>query len=307
MRRSLVVALLCLVSVSCSTQAVKTPSAQDSSASFPVTVTAANGAVTISARPQRIVSLSPTSTEMLFAVDAGKQVVAVDDQSNYPPQAPKTKLSGYQPNVEAIAGYQPDLVVFTGDVKGFESSLAKLQIVALRLPAAKDLDEAYAQIEQLGKATGHPATAAALIDRMRKDVARIVAAAPKLDSAPTFYHELDNTYYSVTSNTFIGKVYSLLGLRNIADPADKQATGYPQLSAEYIIQADPDLIFLADTKCCQQSAATLAKRAGWSDIAAVEGGHVVELDDDVASRWGPRIVDLLRVVADSLEKLENAA
>lgn len=307
MRRSLVVVLLALVSVACNSQATKSPSAQDSSAAFPVTVTAANGAIMVGARPQRVVSLSATSTEMLFAIDAGKQVVAVDDQSNYPPEAPKTTLSGYQPNVEAIAGYRPDLVVLAGDVKGLEASLAKLKIVTLQLPAAKDLDEVYSQIEQLGKATGHPASAAALIGRMRTDIDRIVASAPKLDSAPTFYHELDNTYFSVTSTTFIGTVYSLLGLRNIADAADKKATGYPQLSGEYIIQADPDLIFLADTKCCQQSPATVAKRAGWNKLAAVKSGHVIELDDDIVSRWGPRIVDFLRIVAGSLERLEKAA
>lgn len=308
MRRSLVVVLLGLVTLSCSSQTTfKTPAAEDSSASFPVTLTAANGTVTVSARPQRIVSLSATSTEMLFAIDADEQVVAVDDQSNYPPEVPKTKLSGYQPNTEAIAAYQPDLVVFAGDVKGFEASLSSLRIAALRLPAAKDLDEVYSQIEQLGKATGHPASARALIDKMRIDIGQIAASAPKFDTPPTFYHELDSTHFSVTSSTFIGKVYSLLGLRNIADPADKKATGYPQLSAEFIIQADPDLIFLADTKGGAQSKASVAKRPGWDKITAVESGHVIELDDDIASRWGPRIVDFLRIVAGSLEELEKAA
>lgn len=307
MRRSLVVVLMGLVTLSCNSQTPKSPTAEDSSARFPVTVTAANGAVTISARPQRIVSLSATSTEMLFSMEAGEQVVAVDDQSNYPPDAPKTKLSGYQPNIEAIAAYQPDLVVFTGDVKGFEASLEKLKIVALWLPAAKDLDEVYSQIEQLGMATGHPASARALIKKMRTDIDEIVASAPKFDTAPTFYHELDSTHFSATSSTFIGKVYSLLGLRNIADPADNKASGYPQLSAEYVIKSNPELIFLADTKCCGQTAETVAKRPGWSTIAAVKAGHVVELDDDIASRWGPRIVDFLRVVVDSLEELDKAA
>lgn len=308
MRRSLVAALLCLVSVSCSSQTpTKSLTSQDASASFPVTLNVANGPVTISARPQRIVSLSATATEMLFAIDADAQVVAVDEQSNFPPEAPKTKLSGYQPNTEALARYQPDLVVLSGDVKGFEASLRKLKIAVLRQPAAKDLEEVYTQIEQLGKATGHPASAAALIENMRRDIEQIASAAPKLDTAPTYYHELDSTHFSVTSSTFIGKVYSLLGLRNIADPADNKAGGYPQLSAEFIIDADPDFIFLADTKCCDQTRTTVAKRPGWSRLTAVKSGRVVELDDDIASRWGPRIVDFLRTVADSLEDFETAA
>jgi iron complex transport system substrate-binding protein len=110
----------------------------------------------------------------------------------------------------------------------------------------------------------------------------------------SFYHELDDTYYSVTSSTFIGQLYELVGLRNIADSAKGAGGGYPQLSGEYIIEADPDLIFLADTKCCGQSQATVAARPGWDRIAAVERGNVVPLDDDVASRWGPRVVDLLQ-------------
>jgi iron complex transport system substrate-binding protein len=100
----------------------------------------------------------------------------------------------------------------------------------------------------------------------------------------------------VTSATFIGQVYDLLGLVNIADAADQEGAGYIQLSEEYLIEADPDLIFLADTRCCSQSAATVAERPGWNTMQAVVTGAIVELDDDVASRWGPRIVDFLQAV-----------
>jgi iron complex transport system substrate-binding protein len=91
-----------------------------------------------------------------------------------------------------------------------------------------------------------------------------------------------------------------LGLQNIADPADDSGFGYPQLSAEFILEADPDFIFLADTVCCRQSAATLAERPGWDTLAAVRNGRVIELDDSVASRWGPRIVDFLRIVTTAV-------
>ncbi|HJP66273.1 MAG TPA: ABC transporter substrate-binding protein, partial [Actinomycetota bacterium] len=218
--------------------------------------------------------------------------------------APMTKLSGFQPNVEAIAGYHPDVVVISNDIGGLVKSLEKLSVRTLLEPAAATLHGTYAQIEQLGAATGHVAEAARLVASMRSDIAQIVAAAPKFASAPTYYHELDQTYYTATSDTFIGQLYGLLGLRNIADAA-KGAGGYPQLSTEYIIKADPDAIFLADTKCCAQSAATVAKRPGWDQIAAVKDGAVFPLDDDVVSRWGPRVVDFLRAVSQDLQVLQQ--
>jgi iron complex transport system substrate-binding protein len=127
-----------------------------------------------------------------------------------------------------------------------------------------------------------------------------------MEESPTYFHELDNTYFTATSDTFIGRVYGLVGLTNIADEAPKAGAGYLQLSEEYIINADPDLVFLADTKCCGESGETVAQRPGWSAISAVQNGAVVELDDDVASRWGPRVIDFLRTVAASVKKLETA-
>jgi iron complex transport system substrate-binding protein len=275
------------------------------SPAFPVTVEAANGTVTVPARPERIVSLSPTATEMLFAMGAGDQVVAVDDQSNYPPDAPTTKLSGYEPNAESIASYDPDLVVYANDLGDVADALDQLGIPAVLEAAAANLHAAYAQIRQLGELTGNADGAAKVVEGMRSKIAEIVASVPKPSTPPTYYHELDDTFYSVTSSTFIGKVYGLLGLRNIADVADKDGTGYPQLSPEYIVEADPDLIFLADTKCCGQSAATVGDRAAWDRIAAVRHGDVIGLDDDVASRWGPRIVEFVQAVADAVRHLEQ--
>lgn len=273
------------------------------SGDFPVTISADNGKVTIETRPTRIVSLSATATEMLFAIGAGDQVTAVDDQSNYPPEAPTTKLSGFEPNVEAIAGYEPDLVVYSNDPGDLQKSLDALKIPAIDEPAAADLDDSYEQIEELGDVTGHPAEAAAVVDDMKSKIEDVVASLPDTGEGLTYYHELDDNYFSVTSKTFIGQVYGLLGLENIADPADKDGSGYPQLSAEYIVKADPDLIFLADTKCCGQSPKTVAARPGWGSIAAVKNDGVVPLDDDIASRWGPRIVDFLQTTAAAVEQV----
>jgi iron complex transport system substrate-binding protein len=252
---------------------------------------------------KRIVSMSPTATEMLFAIGAGGQVVAVDSNSNYPKQAPRTSLSAYQPNIEAIAGYKPDLVVYSDDPGELAAGLGKLGIPAMRQPAATRLDDTYTQIDQLGRATGHAAEAARLVATMRAQIAKIVAAG-RPERHLTYYHELDKNLYTATSRTFIGQLYSLLGMENIADEADKQKSGYPQLSAEYVVKANPDLIFLADTKCCGQSARTVAARDGWDKITAVRSDGVVELDDDVASRWGPRVVDFLKTISAKANTLE---
>jgi iron complex transport system substrate-binding protein len=247
--------------------------------------------------PHRIISLSPTATESLFAIGAGKQVVAVDDQSDYPSSAPRTKLSGYTPNVEAIAAYHPDLVVISGDVKGLRSSLRKLGIPTLFQPAAKNLTDAYFQIRQLGVRTGHAAAADRLIASMRTRIAKAVSGAPKTSGA--VYHELTPDYFSATSKTFIGRVYTLFGLRNIADAA-ASGSEYPQLSAEYILTANPDVIVLADTRCCGQNAATVAARPGWNRVAAVRTGTIVRVDDSIASRWGPRVVRFVHAIASAL-------
>jgi iron complex transport system substrate-binding protein len=253
--------------------------------------------------PKRIVSLSPTATEMLFAIGAGDQVVAVDSNSNYPAEAPKTDLSAYQPNIEAIAGYKPDLVVYSDDPGELKAGLDKLSIPVLHQPAATDLDDSYAQLGLLGQATGHADVAGPRAATMRAEIDKIAAAA-RPERPLTYYHELDKNLYTATSKTFIGQLYDQLGMKNIADAADKDGSGYPQLSAEYVIKADPDLIFLADTKCCGQSARTVAARDGWNELTAVRTGGVVELDDDVASRWGPRVVDFLKTVAAKVQTAE---
>lgn len=270
---------------------------------------AATTTTTAAAEPEvsRIVSLSPTATEMLFAIGAGDQVVAVDDQSNYPAEAPKTDLSGFKPNVEAIAAHNPDLVVISDAGGELAGSLTKIKIRSLAAPAATSLDDTYEQLRQLGDATGHRPEADKVVADMKKRIAAIAASIPAGAKGATYYHELDPSYFSATSKTFIGSVYALLGLENIADAADTEGGGYPQLSAEYIVQADPDLIFLADTKCCQQSSATVAARDGWGSISAVRNGAVIPLDDDISSRWGPRVVDFLEAVSAAVTKAEKAA
>ncbi|MGH9165340.1 MAG: ABC transporter substrate-binding protein [Acidimicrobiales bacterium] len=282
-------------------KAAVAPAGDTATASFPVTITNTAGPVTIATRPQRVVSITPTGTEMLFALGAGPKVVAVDDFSNFPAGAPKTALSGFNPNVEAIAAYKPDLVVANDDRQELVSKLGQLKIPTLLEPSARSLDDSYAQIAQLGQATGHVPEATAVVARMKGDIAALVAGVVKRDPAPTYFHELDDTLYTATSKSFIGQIYALAGLRNIADDAD-DGSGFPQLTAEALLKTDPDFIFLGDTKCCRQTPETVAARPGFASLAAVKQGRVVGLDDDIASRWGPRVVELLRVVTEAVAR-----
>jgi iron complex transport system substrate-binding protein len=299
-------ALALLAGIACQSAPAASPST--GAGTFPLVIHQGGGAgVRLDHQPRRIVSLSPTATEMLFAIGAGKQVVAVDDQSTYPANAPVTKLNGFQPNVEAVAGYTPDLVVAAEDNGGLVAGLTALNVPTLLEPAAKNLDDAYAQIRELGTATGHAAEAGSVVAKIRSDVAAVVASVSRPARRITVYHELDDTYYSATSKTFVGQVYTLLGIQNIADRATGAAPDYPQLSSEFVVSSNPDLIVLADSKCCSQSLQTVAARPGWGAIAAVRSGQVVGVDDDIASHWGPRIVDFMRQIAPHVSQLERQA
>ena len=296
---SAALAVLALVlaspSLAAATPAVATP--------YPVTVTADNGKVTIRKRPSRIVSLSPTATETLFAIGAGGQVVAVDDQSDYPRQAPHTSLSGYTPNVEAIASYRPDLVVAASDPKDLVSALRTLGIPVILQDAPSTIAGAYGQIRQLGAATGHADRSTTLVARMKAQIGRIVAKRRPGAAGASVYHELDPTFFSASSKTFVGRVYALFGLKNIADAAP--GGPYPQLSPEFIVASSPDLVVLADSVCCGQTPGTVATRPGWSGVKAVRSGSILRIDDSIASRWGPRLVNFVRAVGTALRRLEG--
>ncbi len=226
--------------------------------------------------------------------------------STFPAEAPVTELSGFEPNIEAILGFQPDLVVLSYDPGDVMAGLEAAGVDSLLQGASMTIADTYVQILALGEITGRTAEAEALVDAMQAEIAELAASVVEPDEPLSYYHELDDTLYTVTSSTFIGEVYSLAGLVNAADPADAEGTswGYTQLSAEYLLDADPDIIFLADTKCCGQTAATISERPGWETLTAVSTGRIVELDDDVASRWGPRIVDFLRAIVAAVNSVD---
>ncbi len=257
--------------------------------------------------PKAIISLSPTHTEVLFALGAGDQIIAVDDMSNYPAEALEKPhdLSGFEPSVEAIAALKPDLVVIGNDFKDLASQLEPLGIDTWVSPAPATLDEVYSQIEMLGAATGHVADAAELVAQMKTDIDAAVASVPERAVPASYYHEVDPTLFTLTGNTIFGQLYGLFGLVNIADGVE-EGNDYPQLSAEYIVSSNPDLIFLADTNWSGESPETVAARPGWGEIAAVQNGNVIVIDDDIASRWGPRLVDFVKAIAAALAMVPAA-
>lgn len=269
---------------------------------FPVSVAAGNGTVVIEAMPESIVSLSPSATENLFAVGAGNQVTAVDDQSNYPEEAPMTDLSGFTPNLEAILAYEPDLVVITFDPGGLIDGLEAVNVPVLLLPSANSISDAYNEIEVLGAATGHVGDAVEVVSAMQAEIDGIVDEVGPAIEGTMIYHELDPTFYSLSSASYAGELYALLGLVNIADEADTDGFGYPQLSAEYIVSADPDVILLADAGF-GESLQTLEARPGWSEMTAVQNGAVFAVDPDLSSRWTPRSLIFMRDVAEAIAAL----
>lgn len=300
MRKTALIAALLLVVAACAPSA-STETTTQSGLEFPVTVETDNGSVTIEKRPEAIISLSSTATEMLFDIGAGPQVIAVDDQSNYPAGAPMTDLSGFTPNLEAILSLEPDLVVIFFDPGDLIAGLETVGVPVLSYGAAIAIDDVYRQIDALGMATGNVAGAAASNSAIEAGLEAAVAASGDDGEGVTYYHEISSDFYTATSSTFFGEIYGLFGLVNIADSADPDgsAFGYPQISSEYIVTSNPDIIFLANV-LYGESAGTVAVRPGWDVMTAVQSGQIAELDSDVASRGGPRIVQFAESVADAL-------
>jgi iron complex transport system substrate-binding protein len=248
--------------------------------------------------PKAVVSLSSTATETLFALGAGSLVKAVDSQSTYPLSAPRTDISASAPDVNKLMALAPDLVVISADANGASAALSQRGVAVLLQPAALSLEEAYNQITQLGAAVGKTAEAEQLVAGMKAKIAAIVAQTPR--SPLRYYHERTDQFASISSTSFLGQLYALLNLRSIADTSAQPGQNFPTLSAQAVIAANPDLIVLADGNCCRQTIDTLRARPGWDALAAVTTNTVVSVDDDLANRWGPRIVDLLQAISGRL-------
>jgi iron complex transport system substrate-binding protein len=279
--------------------------AQAAATKYPLTVKFGGYTTKIAKKPTKIISLSPSATEIFYAIGAGSQILAVDDYSNYPANAPVSEISAFEPSVEAILAKKPDLVLLSIDstkAPQIRNALVKLGIPVLMEKAPVTLKDVYAENSLLALVTDRQAGAVKLNASMAKSIKDTLAKAKK-SSKIRIFHELDDTYYSATSNTFIGKVYKSFGVVNIADAAaGADNSGYPQLSAEYLLKSDPQVIFLADAQY-GVTAESVSKRAGWSQISAVKNQKIVELPADIPSRWGPRLVDFYKLIGNSLAKV----
>jgi iron complex transport system substrate-binding protein len=270
------------------------------SAALPLVAVAANAA-TASAAPACIVSMSPTATATLFAIGAGHQVQAVDEDSTTPAAAAalakRHVINALSPSVESVLGIctgvskKPNLVLLSYNPDDFAQKLTALGVKVVNVDAPATFGGALAQIRELGTLTGHRAGANALAARIDASVRADVATLQAKDTGTlrAYYELSSDPYYSLTSTTFVGSLLKRLGLTNIADSQNTTAdAGYPELSSEYIISANPQIIFLAG----DATAASVAARTGFSGVTAVADHNVFYLGANESSQWGPNLIAL---------------
>ena len=273
--------------------------------SFPVQLPRSDGkVVSLTDAPKHLVSLSPGATEIVYALGAEDELAAVDKDADYPDGAKNfaTKLDAYQPNVESIVALQPDLVIVATDSNGIVAALDRVNVPVLFSDINTDVrtvNDVLRQIKLIGTATGKSANADSLISDLRERINGVTSKVEDVSAAdgPRVYHELDDTYYSASSGSFIGDVYRLLKAQNIA--GDGGGVAYPQLTQEAIIAGNPQAIILAD-EAFGTTADSVKARPGWANIDAVKNGKIFGVDPNVISRPGPRIVDALEQVAKDL-------
>jgi iron complex transport system substrate-binding protein len=268
---------------------------------YPFDVTRSDGKMlTIERAPARVISLSPGATEIIFAIGAEGALVAVDNQADYPPAASSfsTKVDAYEPNVEAIAALDADLVIVATDSGGIVGALDALGIPVLFIDINTDIttvEQVLGQIALYGRIFDRAAAANELTASLQQRILDVRERADAQETAPSVYHELDSTFFSAAEQSFIGDVYRILGADNIA--RDGGGTPYPQLSAEAIIAANPEIIVLADEEF-GVTVDSVRSRPGWDVIDAVRNNRIYGVDPDIISRPGPRIVDALEQLAD---------
>jgi iron complex transport system substrate-binding protein len=269
-----------------------------SGGSFPVSVRQSDGEVlTLERQPQKIVSLSAHATEIFCALGVEAQLIAVERFANCPlGSKTKPEVDAFQPNLEAIAGYGPDLVYVASNRGELVETLRRLGITVLYLDVPDSLDGVLEHVELLGQASGRTDEAARLVASMRQRINAVRAKVSDVSQGPRIFHELDTQYFTAAPNSFIGDFYNFLKAQNIAAGS---ASAYPQLSAEVIVQRNPEVIVLAD-EAAGVTPATVRARPGWDAIDAVKNNRICMIDPDIVSRPGPRIVDALEALGKCL-------
>ena len=268
--------------------------------SFPVTVEDSSGeAVTFEAAAGRIISLSPGATEVLFALGAGDRVVAVDQFANYPPEVGDLdKLDYTSPAPEPALGLEPDLVIFGSQQEPHVAQFRDLGMTVLLLAEPADLDGIYEQIRLLGEVTGQGSEAEALVTDMQERIAAVAERTAGIEEGPLVLYELTSDGFTVSDASFTGELLTLVKARNVAGGSDSP---FPQLSLEAIIDADPEVILLADSgQYGAETLETVRARPGWDVITAVREAAVYEINSDLLNRPGPRIAEGLELLVELL-------
>jgi iron complex transport system substrate-binding protein len=259
--------------------------------------------VTLNGPAQQIVSIAPSNTEILFAIGAGDQVIGRDQFSDYPEAAQNVTDIGSafeELNTELIISLKPDLVL-AAEINTPEQvkALEDLGVTVYYLNNPHTLEEMYSNLEIVAQLTGHEAEAATLIESLKQRVVAVDEKIAPISSRPSVFYELDSTDpakpFTAGKDTFITLLIERAGGHNIA--ADLE--GYPQMSLEQIVAADPTMIILGDSMWGVTPEA-VASRPGWENLSAVKNGQVVPFEDNLVSRPGPRLVDGLEQLAKLL-------
>ena len=270
-------------------------SEDDKAPDEPLTFHGSDGvSVTFDAPPKRIVSLAAHATEIFCQVGAGNSLVAVDKFANCPPNTTsKPAVDSFQPSIEAIVAFEPDLVYAWYEPGDMAQSLRGAGVRVLFLEVPDSIAGVFENIEIVGRLTGRQKEAEALIAQMKARQDDITEEIKDVPKGPRVFHELDKELFTVRSDTFIGELYKLLKAENIADRADSP---FPQLSSEAVVAGDPQVIVLTDG----ETAASVSARPGWSGISAVRDKRICEVDGDLTSRPGPNIMEGLAALYECL-------
>lgn len=265
---------------------------------YPLTVPADEGrSVTFTRAPQRIVSLSPGHTEILFAIGAGGQVAGTDRFSDYPEAAKALpKLEYSNTNVEAVVALQPDLVIAAGRQRNLVPVFEQAGLRVLPMEEPGSIAGVLDRIRLMGQITDHPAEAETLAATLESRIGAVTEKVAPVTAGPRVYHEVDPKPFAAASNSFVGDIYTLLRSRNIV-PVSESA--YPQISAEAIISADPEVIVIGH-RLPDGAPDAVKRRPGWNVISAVKHNRIYVVEDNLVSRPGPRVVDALEQVARQL-------
>jgi iron complex transport system substrate-binding protein len=274
-------------------------------AAFPLTITDNLGRdVTVETKPQRIISLAPSNTEILFAIGAGDQVVGITTYCNYPPEAQdREQIGGFSAktiSVEKIVALEPDLVFSVGEIqRPAIEALGQVDITVVALDP-NDFDEVYATIELMGRLTGHEQEAAQIVADMKARVAAVrerVATIPEEERLTVFWETYDEPLMTVGAASFTHQLIELAGGVNIF--ADLTET-YPQVNAEEVVKRNPAVIMGADSMGDKLTTELVGQRPGWGQVQAVQDGRIHLFNGDMVSRTGPRLAQVLEEMARAL-------